>query len=124
MPGLQKLNIIVAAAESRRLYSALETAVASAALARPARIFMQGEAVALLRDPVSFTGDAARQAAGLPDLAWLIEEAIAMEVEIFVCQSGMALVGVAANELVPHVKAAGLISFMAGIEPNDRLIAY
>ena len=61
-----------------------------------ARIFLQGEAAALLRDPVSFAGDETRRAAGQPDLAWLVEEAIAMEIDLFTCQSGMALVGMAA----------------------------
>ncbi|AQA00044.1 hypothetical protein BWQ93_17350 [Sphingopyxis sp. QXT-31] len=121
---MSSLNIIVAVAEGRRLYAALEAAMASAALGRPARVFLQGEAAALLRDPVSFAGDAARRAAGQPELAWMVEEAIAMEVGLFVCQSGMALVGVAATELVPHVKAAGLVSFMADIGPGDRMVVY
>ena len=124
MPDMQRLNIIVAVAEGRRLYAALEAAMAMAALGRPVRIFLQGEAAALLRDPVSFAGDEARHAAGQPDLAWLVEEAIAMEIALFVCQSGMALVGMAATELVPHVRAAGLVSFLAEVAPDDRLIVY
>ena len=124
MPDMQSLNIIVAVAEGRRLYSALEAGMAAAALGRPVRIFLQGEAAALLRDPVSFGGDEPRRAAGQPDLAWLVEEANAMEITLFVCQSGKALVGMAATELVPHVRAAGLVSFMAEIGPDDRLIVY
>lgn len=124
MPDMQRLNIVVAVAEGRRLYAALEAAMAMAALGRPVRIFLQGEAAALLRAPVSFAGDEARRAAGQPDLAWLVEEAIAMEIALFVCQSGMALVGMAATELVPHVRAAGLVSFLADVAPDDRLIVY
>ena len=121
MPGL---NIIVAVAEGRRLYAALEAGMAAAALGRPVRIFLQGEAAALLRDPVSFGGDEARRAAGQPDLASLIEEAAAMDVALLVCQSGMALVGMTATELVPHVRAAGLVSFLADVGAEDRLIVY
>ena len=124
MPDMPSLNIIVAVAEGRRLYAALEAAMAMAALGRRVRVFLQGEAAALLRDPVSFAGDEARRAAGQPDLAWLVEEAIAMEVALFVCQSGMALAGLAANALVPQVRAAGLISFLAEIGDDDRLIVY
>jgi predicted peroxiredoxin len=124
MPDMQSLNIIVAVAEGRRLYAALEAGMAAAALGRPVRIFLQGEAAALLRDPVRFAGDEARRAAGQPDLAWLIEEAAAMDVALFVCQSGMALVGMAATELVPHVRAAGLVSFLADVGAEDRLIVY
>src|SRR3546814_2731231 len=64
MPDMQGLNIIVAVAEGRRLYAALEAGMAAAALGRPVRIFLQGEAAALLRDPVCFAGDEARRAAG------------------------------------------------------------
>lgn len=124
MSDLPSLNIIVAVAEGRRLYAALEAGMAVAALGRPVRIFLQGEAAVLLRAPVSFSGDEARRAAGQPDLAWLVEEAIAMEIALFACQSGMALVGMAATEMVPHVRAAGLVSFMAAVEPDDRLIVY
>ncbi|QCB53395.1 hypothetical protein E5675_02350 [Sphingopyxis sp. PAMC25046] len=121
---MSQLNIIVAVAEGRRLYAALEAAMASAALGRPARVFLQGEAAALLRAPVLFGGDEARRAAGQPDLAWLIEEAAAMDVALFVCQSGMALVGSTATELVPHVRTAGLVSFLADVGAEDRLIVY
>ena len=124
MPDMQSLNIIVAVAEGRRLYAALEAGMAAAALGRRVRIFLQGEAAALLRDPVSFAGDEARKAAGQPDLAWLVEEAVAMDIALFVCQSGMALVGMAATDLVPHVRAAGLVSFLADVGADDRLIVY
>lgn len=124
MPDMPSLNIIVAVAEGRRLYAALEAGMAMAALGRPVRIFLQGEAAALLRDPVSFTGDEARRAAGQPDLAGLVEEAIVMEITLFACQSGMALVGIAATELVPHVRAGGLVSFLADVGAEDRLIVY
>ena len=120
----QDLNIIVAAADGRRLYAALETGMAAAALGQRVRIFLQGEAAVLLRDPVAFDGDAARRAAGQPDLASLVEEAIAMEVGLFVCQSGMTLAGMTATELVPQVRAGGLVSFLADVGAEDRLIVY
>lgn len=124
MPDVPGLSIIVAGAEGPRFYAALETAMAAAALGSPARIFLQGEAVALLRKPVSVTGDAARKAAGLPELAWMIDEAAAMEVGLFACQSGMALVGLTSEAMVPHVKAAGLVSFLSGLGNSDRVLVY
>ena len=121
MPGL---SIIVASADGARFYAALEAAAAAAALGRPARIFLQGEAAALLRTPVAFGGDAERRAAGQPDLVSLIAEAMAMDVRLTVCQSGMALVGMAASELVPQVRAGGLVSFLADIGTDDQLVTY
>ncbi|WP_428632650.1 DsrE family protein [Sphingopyxis sp.] len=121
MPGL---NIIVASAEGERFYAALETAAAAAALGQPARIFLQGPAVALLRTPVAFAGDATRRGAGQPDLVSLIAEAMAMDVRLMVCQSGLTLVGMTASELVPQVRTGGLVSFMAEIRGADRLLVY
>jgi predicted peroxiredoxin len=118
------LNIIVALAEGARFYAALETAMAAVALGSHARIFLQGEAAALLRLPIGFAGDAARRAAGQPDLASMVEEAAMMGVGLFVCQSGMALAGLTAPDMPPHVRTAGLVSFLSGIEAGDRLIAY
>ncbi len=121
---MRGLSVIVAAADGARLYAALETAMAAAALGRPVRVFLQGEAAALLKLPVAHGGDAARRAAGQPDLAGLVAEAAAMEIALFVCQSGMALAGVTADEMVPQARASGLMSFMAGLGANDRLISY
>jgi predicted peroxiredoxin len=121
MPGL---NLIVASADGERFYAALEAAAAAAALGRPARIFLQGPAAALLRTPVAFAGDAERRATGQPDLVSLIAEAMAMDVRLVVCQSGMALTGMTASELVPQVRTGGLVSFMAEIGDGDRLVVY
>ena len=121
MPGL---SIIIASADGARFYAALEMATAAAALGRPARIFLQGEAAAVLRAPVSFDGDPARRAAGQPDLVSLIAEAMAMDVRLIVCQSGMALAGMTASELVLQVRAGGLVSFLADAGPDDQLVTY
>lgn len=121
MPGL---SIILASADGERFYAALEMATAAAALGRSARIFLQGQAVAMLRTPVAFAGDAGRRASGQPDLVSLIAEAMAMDVRLIVCQSGMALVGMTASELVPQVRSGGLVSFMAAIGEADRLVVY
>lgn len=121
---MQGLSIIVASADGARFYAALEAAAAATALGWPTRIFLQGEAAALLRAPVSFDGDEARRAAGQPDLVSLIAEAMAMDVRLIVCQSGMALAGMTASELVPQVRAGGLVSFLSEMGADDRLVVY
>ncbi|MDZ3830612.1 MAG: DsrE family protein [Sphingopyxis sp.] len=121
MPGL---NIIVAAPDGARFYAALECAMAWSALGRTARLFLQGEAAALLQAPVGFPGDRARTAAGQPDLAALVAEAAAMDVRIMVCQSGLALAGVTADRLAPEAEVGGLLSFLAATAPDDHLLTY
>ena len=121
MPGL---NIIVAAAEGRRFCAALETAIAAAALGQRARLFLQGDAAAMLRAPAGFAGDSTRRTAGLPGLDELIGEALASGVEMVVCQSGLALVGLTADRIVDGVKAGGVVSFLAAAAAEDRLLVY
>jgi predicted peroxiredoxin len=121
---MPRLTIIVASGDAARLYAALETAMAAGALGGSTRLFLQGEAVALLRAPIAFAGDAARRAAGQLDLTGMIAEAEAMGVELLACQSGMALAAMTADDLPPHAKASGLVSFLAGVGTDDRLIIY
>lgn len=121
---MRGLNIIVSVAEGRRFCAALETAIAAAALGQSVRLFLQGDATAMLRAPAGFAGDAARRAAGLPDLAQMIEEAAAMEVELIACQSGLALAGLTAGDLVPEVRMGGLVGFLAAMDDEERLVAY
>lgn len=124
MPDMRGLNIVVAARDGARFYAALEMAMAAAALGKTVRLFLQGEAAALLRAPIAHDGDAARRAAGQPDLAGLVAEAAAMEIALIVCQSGMALAGMTASELPPHARPSGLVSFLVGAGANDQLIVY
>ena len=121
MPGL---NIIVASADGKRFCGALETALVSAALGQQVRMFLQGDAVAMLRAPAGFAGDAALRRAGQPVLAERLEEAARAGIEIIACQSGMVLAGLTHDRIVPNVKAGGLVSFMAPIDATDRLLVY
>lgn len=124
MPQMSDMNIIVASADGRRLYSALETGIAWVALGKSVRLFLQGDAVALLRAPIAHSGDEARRAAGQPDLAWLVGEAGEMGVELFVCQSGLALVGMTMGDADAIVRASGLIGFLASIPPGATTLVY
>lgn len=121
---MRGLTVIVAAADAGRFYAALEMAMAAMARGTSVRVFLQSPAAALLRAPIGHDGDAARRAAGQPDLAGLVAEAAAMDIALFVCQSGMALAGMTANELPPHVRAGGLLSFLAEAGPEDQLVVY
>jgi predicted peroxiredoxin len=118
------MNIIVATADGGRFYAALEAAMAWAALGRGARIFLQGEAVAMLREPIGYAGDAARKAAGQPDLAWMIKEAEAMDVGLTACQTGMAMVGMTAENIDARIKMIGLISFLAEVASGDDVVVF
>jgi predicted peroxiredoxin len=121
---MSDMNIIIAAADGKRLYSALEAAIAWVALGKSVRVFFQGEAVALLRAPIEHAGDDARRAAGQPDLAWLVGEAGEMGVDLFVCQSGLALVGMVMSDADAIVRASGLIGFLASIPPGATTLVY
>lgn len=118
MPGL---SIVVAGEDPSRLHAALSVAAAWAALDRPARIFLQAEAVALLR-PGLLEADAQRHEAGIPGLAELLEESLALGASVTACQSGLALAGLSAEDLPAGVDTGGLVDFLAKSGPDDQLM--
>jgi peroxiredoxin family protein len=87
-------------------------------------LFLQGEAVSLLREPIAHTGDAARRAAGQPDLAWMIGEAMDMEVRLFACQTGMTLANLTAADFDAAIRPIGLIGFLADCDPTGMTISF
>ncbi len=121
---MSQVNIIIAANDSARLYAAFEAAMAWAALGREVQVFAQGEAVAGLRRPIIHPGDRARQAAGQPDLASLITEARELGVQLFVCQSGLALAGLTMDDLAVGATATGLVGYFAAIPQSAPVVTF
>ncbi|CAA9513528.1 MAG: hypothetical protein AVDCRST_MAG91-1770 [uncultured Sphingomonadaceae bacterium] len=105
--------IVVASADPTRFHAALSLAAAHAALERPARIFLQAEAVRLLKQPIAAPGDPSYNEAGMPTLGQLLGEAAALGVEVVACQSGLALAGLSATDLPPGVETGGLVELLS-----------
>jgi predicted peroxiredoxin len=118
MPGVM---IVAAGSDPARLHAALSLAAAWAALDRPARLFLQGEAVALLRE--GGAADQDRDGSGLPTLDELIGECLALGVTIAACQSGLALAGMCAADLPEGVETSGLVGFLASQTDEQLLLA-
>ncbi|WP_176592732.1 DsrE/DsrF/DrsH-like family protein [Sphingobium sp. EM0848] len=119
---MRELRIVVATADAERLRGALVMAAAHAALGGQAAVFLQLEAVGLLRTPVEAPQDAAHRAAGLPSLAALIEEALGLGVALLACQSGLALCGLLVEDLPPGVEAGGPVAFLQQTGDEARLL--
>lgn len=119
---MRELRIIVATADAERLRGALVLAASQAALGGRASLFLQLDAVALLRPPIGAPRDGAHAEAGLPTLAALIEDALALGVTLLACQSGLALAGMSADALPAGVEASGPLSFLQAMSDEARLI--
>ncbi len=119
---MRALRIILAVEDGERLRAALLLAMAQAALGGEAAIFLQLDAVALLRSPVAAPRDADHAAQGLPTLAMLLEEALAAGVALTACQSGLALAGMTADALPAGVIASGPVSFLQQTDDAARLL--
>jgi predicted peroxiredoxin len=119
MPDLRGLTILVATADSARFHAALSLASAQAALGGRARVYLHGEAVALLGDVAK---DARYAGAGMPDIAELRAEAAALGVTMIACQSGFALTGRSHSDLPPDIDVGGLIGLLSGLS-DDRFVA-
>lgn len=119
---MRALNIIVATADAERLRGALVLAAAQAALGGDATIFLQLDAVALLRAPIAAPRDMAHRAAGLPDIAGLLGEAQALGMRLIACQSGLALCGMTAADLPEGIGTGGPVGFLQGTDDQARLL--
>jgi predicted peroxiredoxin len=117
MPGL---NLLVLTEEPERFRGALTLALTMRALGRDARIFLQLDAVGLLG--ADAPRDDGHRAAGLPSLAEMIEEALASGVAITACQTGLHLTKQSAEQLDPRIATGGLLSFLAEVATEDRLV--
>ncbi len=119
---MRSLTIIVAAPDPERLRGALTLAAAQAALGGRARLFLQLDAVALLRAPIAAPRDAGHKAAGLPSLEDLLAEALSLGVALSACQSGMSLAGLSLADLPPGTEVTGPIALLQAQTEADRLI--
>ncbi|HZV57746.1 MAG TPA: DsrE family protein [Sphingobium sp.] len=117
------LALLLVSADTARLRAALTFARAEIAVGGTAHLFLQGEAAALLRPPVSDPRDAAWVAAGDPTLATLLDEALDDGARISLCQSGLALVGMTADQLDRRIELTGPVAFLAEVGPDMRLLA-
>ncbi|WP_449470961.1 DsrE family protein [Sphingobium chungangianum] len=119
---MRELRIVVATADAERLRGALVLASAQAALGGAASIFLQLDAVALLRRPITAPADAAHAATGLPPLEVLISEALAFGVNILACQSGLTLANMTADMLPAEAQVGGPVSFLQETSDEARLL--
>lgn len=119
---MRELRIVVATADAERLRGALVMAAAQAALGGKAALFLQLDAVGLLRAPIGAPQDEAHRAAGLPSLEMLVEEALALGVVILACQSGLALCGMTVESLPAGVEIGGPVGFLQQTGDATRLL--
>lgn len=116
------LAFLLVSEDAARLRAALTFARAEMALGGEASLFLQGAAAALLRAPVSDPRDADWRAAGEPDLVTLLDEALDDGVRISLCQSGLALAGMSADDLDRRIELTGPVAFLAAAGPEMRLL--
>lgn len=119
---MRDLRIIVGVADAERLRGALAIAAAHAALGGRAALFLHLDAVALLRRPVHAPRDGAHDAAGLPMLATLMDDAMALGVAICACQSGLALAGMAVADMPDGIDVTGPVAFLRDTTDDARLL--
>lgn len=118
------LDILLASTEAGKFIAALEFAMAHRALGHRVRLFLQGEAAALLKLPLSAPNDAARTAAGFPDLACILEEAADMGLTIIACQSGLMVAGLTPAAIWQGAEIGGLISFIASGDKGHAPVVF
>ena len=119
---MRGLTIVVADVSSERFRCALNLACAQAALGGRARLFLDGEAVSIPREPMQGWEDDAYADAGLPTLLQLYASALDLGVEVILCQSGMQMTGAEPRDYDKRVQAGGMVSLLQTLG-EDRLVA-
>ena len=123
MSGVPRgISLVIGAADHARLHAALTLACAAAALGRPVRMFLHGEAVAALAPSRHWAGDAALAASAMPTLGDLLASALDLEISIMACQSGLHLCGIAAASLPDGTETGGMVAFLAGAADDELLL--
>lgn len=117
------LSLVLGEANHARLHAALTLACAAAALDRPVRIFLHGEAVAALQPSRHWAGDAAYAASAMPSIEELVASALDLDIAVMACQSGLHLCGIAASSLPEGVETGGMVAFIAGAADDEILLA-
>jgi predicted peroxiredoxin len=117
------LALLLVSADPARLRAALTLARAEIALGSAASIFLQGEAAALLKPPITDPKDGAWVAVGEPSLRQSLDEALKDGVTVSLCQSGLAMAAVEASGLDPRITLTGPIAFLNDVRGETRLLA-
>jgi predicted peroxiredoxin len=115
------LLLLVITDDAERLRGGLTLACAEAALGGAVRVFLQLDAVSLLRPPIAGPRDAAHGAQGLPALGVLVGDALDLGVAIVVCQSGLALAGLNVRALDPRIETGGPVGVLAASGAGERV---
>jgi predicted peroxiredoxin len=118
---MRGLTLILTTAGPGKLRAALTLAIAQAALGGRVRLFIDSQAVALLRLPLNDNDDPQHRAIGLPELAALAEEAWSFGVALHACQTGLTLGGLQADQCDARIIWGGLVGLLATLE-DDRLV--
>jgi predicted peroxiredoxin len=119
--GLAGLTIVVAGNDPERFHAALAIAAANAALGARSRIYLHA-AAAVLADRACPAMHGI-QADGVPTLGELLDEALAIGVEIIVCQSGLAAAGISAETVTNGIATGGLIELLSTLAGDQLLMA-
>lgn len=120
--NLHPLKIVLTTPDAERFRGALTLAAAHAALGGGASLFLQLDAVAMLRAPLIVPRDDAHAAAGLPTLAALLADAMMLGVKVTACQSGMTLAGLTVDILPRGIEVGGPIQFLTDGGDEARVV--
>ncbi|MFM9828808.1 MAG: DsrE family protein [Sphingomonas sp.] len=119
---MRGLTVILVSTEPAKARAALTIALGAAAIGQRSRVFAHERAVALLTaDPQADPADAELARSGLPNLPSLLAMTAEAGVELWACQTGLAITGLTIADMAPATQAGGLIALMTTLG-DDRLL--
>jgi predicted peroxiredoxin len=115
--------LLVSTCEEARYWSLLSLAAAKAALGVRVSVFLSGDAAALARRDTVFVSDQSYQQKGVATLAQLMDSCLELSVAFTVCQTGMHMCDMTADQLRVGMTPGGLMAWLSDPKNSELIFA-
>ncbi len=116
------LALILAEPRDERVWTVLSLAATAAALGRTVSIFLSGNAAEIAANRYQSGGDSKRSAYCVATVAELFESCLELGVRFTVCQTGLHLCELAAEDVHVAIECGGLTGFMQQHKTDELLV--
>ncbi len=119
---MQGLAIILAEPRDERVWTAFSLAATTAAIGRTVAIFLSGQAAEIAAKTYTSGGDGKRSAYCVATIAELFETCLEFGVRFTVCQTGLHLCEIPADDVHVAVECGGLMGFLQHHKTDELLM--
>jgi peroxiredoxin family protein len=116
-----RLAVVVSTCDVPRLWSLLSLVAAHAARGGQAAVFLSGDAARIAQQTFVFSADHIYEEKGVATPAQLLESCLDLSVHVTVCQTGMHLCDMTADQLKPGMTTGGMLAWLTEHKDSELL---